>query len=106
MVFMTLRLTVRPEMTAHVINIVKSLMGPVSAEPDCHHFGFYSDITNDDKLMLFVEWASQEALNDHIQSDDFRKLLEAVEMSELTPEIKFITVSHIAGIELIKKLRG
>jgi quinol monooxygenase YgiN len=56
--------------------------------------------------MLMVEWESQEALEQHIQSDEFRKILEVMELAGRTPEIRFCTISDSAGFELVEALRG
>jgi len=105
-VIMTLRLTVPPEKTAEAIEIIKSMAGPISAEPDCKHVSLYSDINNDDALMLVEEWGSRKALHEHIQSDDFRIILEVMELSSRAPEICFNTVSERAGFELVEDLRS
>ena len=106
MVIMTLRLTVPPEKTVEAIEIIKSMAGPISAEPDCKHVCLYSDINNDDALMLVEEWESQEVIDQHIQSDEFRKLLELMELAGHAPEINFNTVSDSAGFEFIERLRS
>ena len=106
MVIMTLRLTVPPEKTVEAIEIIKSMTGPISAEPDCKQVSLYSDINNDDALMLVEEWGSQKALQEHIRSDDFRIVLEVMELSVRAPEICFNTISERAGFDLVERMRS
>ncbi len=105
MVIMTLRLTVRPEKKTDAISIINAMAGPILVEPRCKHFCLYSDVNNDDTLMLVQEWVSQEALEEHIRSDEFNKILVVIELATRAPEIRFNTVSDIAGFELIENLR-
>jgi quinol monooxygenase YgiN len=52
------------------------------------------------------EWESLEALKQHIQSHDFRKILEVMELASRAPEISINTVSYSEGFELIEELRS
>ncbi len=106
MITMTLRFTGPPEKIADVIAISNSIKEPICVEPGCNHFSLYNDINNDNALMLVGEWESQEALKQHIQSHDFRKILEVMELASRAPEISFNTVSDRVGFELIEKLKG
>lgn len=102
---MVLHLNVSPEKTADVISIINSISGPLSVDSSCKHFDLYSNTKNDDRLLLFEVWDSKEALEDHIRSDDFSKILAIMEISNQPPEICFDTISKSAGIEFIEKLR-
>jgi quinol monooxygenase YgiN len=106
MIIMALRLTVPPEKTADAIMTVNSMIGQMSVKPGCKHFRLYSDTNNDDALMLVEEWESLEALKQHIQSHDFRKILEVMELASRAPEISINTVSYSEGFELIEELRS
>ena len=106
MFIMTLRFTVPPEKAVEVVKIVKSMAGPMSVEAACNHFNLYRNLSNDDVLMLMVEWTSQEAIERHIQSDDFRKILEVMELSSQAPEICFDNVADRAGFDLVERLRS
>jgi quinol monooxygenase YgiN len=81
------------------------MAGPILAEPTCKHFCLYSDVNNDDTFMLVEEWVSQEALEEHIRSDESHRILIVIELASHAPEISFKTVSDIAGFELIESLR-
>jgi quinol monooxygenase YgiN len=51
------------------------------------------------------QWKTQEALDKHISSDDFRRILAVLDLSVGPPEVKFVTASHTTGMELIEELR-
>jgi hypothetical protein len=57
-------------------------------------------------LMLREMRSSDDDLKRHVRSGDYRNVLLVTEMAIEPPEIKFQTVSHSAGIEIIEKARG
>ena len=106
MIIMTLRFTVPTEKISDVIEIINSIKEPICVEPECKHFSLYSDINNDNALMLVGEWESQETLEEAIQMEDFSRIFVVLELASRTPEISFDTVSDRVGFELIEKLKG
>ncbi len=106
MITMTLRLTVPPEKTMEAIRIVDSIGGSVSAEPDCRLFILYRETANDDALMLCEEWETWEALEDHIRSKRFKRILILIDLALEPPDVRIDTLSESAGFELISILRS
>jgi len=89
-----------------VINIFESFSGPISVQPGCKGIRLYSDVNNDDDLILVEEWNSPADLKRHVLSDDFLKILAVMDMADEPPEIHFHEVSSTKGFELVKKLRN
>ena len=56
-------------------------------------------------LQLEEMWRSEEELERHLRSDEYRKVLLVLEMALKQPEIRFDTISSSTGIETIKKAR-
>ena len=106
MIIVILRLLVPPEKRSDAVQVIRSIIGPTEADPDCMLCRLYSETEDSDSLVLMEQWTSQEGLERHIRSDDFRKILAMLELARERPEIKFVKVSNTAGMELIKELRG
>jgi quinol monooxygenase YgiN len=105
MVIATLRMSVPPEKQDDVLRTLRSVMGPTRAQLRCISCQLYQD-AEDAKYVSFVqEWESREALNDHIRSDDYRKILAVMELASEKPEIKFIEALKTHGMELIEEVR-
>ncbi len=51
------------------------------------------------------QWESDEALNDHIRSDLYRRLLAGLELSRRQPEVRFYYCSKTKGLELVEAKR-
>ena len=56
--------------------------------------------------ILYVErWGTREALQRHVRSDMYIRLLHAMDLASEPPEIFFYEVSGEKGMELIRELR-
>ena len=106
MVIATLRMSVPVENQDDVLKTLRMVMGPTRAQLRCISCQLYQDVEDKNLVYLIQEWESQEALDDHIRSDHYRKVLAVMELASEPPEIRFITATHTAGMELIERLRG
>lgn len=102
---MMLRLSFSPEKTSEAVSIINSAAGPTRDDPECTSFHFYREISNDDVLTLWEEWKTLEALEQHIRSTEFLKILTAMDLASLTPKVCIQTLSDRKGFEFIKNLR-
>jgi len=50
-------------------------------------------------------WRSREALERHLRSPLYCRVLEAMELSRQPPEVEFFAVQDIGGLELVEKAR-
>jgi quinol monooxygenase YgiN len=57
-------------------------------------------------LTLIEEWESREALDRHVRSNDYRKILAAMDLASEPPEVQFCSVLKESGMELIEEIRG
>ena len=75
--------------------------GPTRARRDCRHFGVYESTDDPRELILLSEWTSQDALETHIRSEDFRVVLAAMDASDPEPHFQIDTVEATEGFELV-----
>ena len=106
MVIGTLRILLSPDRRAEVIQILQSIQGPVSALPDCAGCHIYEEEDPEPAVVLVERWESEAALEEHIRSEAYRRILGAIERSGSPPEVCFDFVSASKGMELIERLRG
>jgi quinol monooxygenase YgiN len=77
----------------------------VRAQPGCAACDIY-DEQGPEAAIVFVErWESDAALDAHLRSEAYRRVLAAIELSGGRPEIRFEHVSVSEGIELIERSR-
>ena len=95
MIIVTLQVRVLAERREEVLQILRTMLEPARVKPGCISFRSYQDIENESRLCLVEEWNSKHDLDRRIRSDDYRKLLELMEMSAEKPELLFHTVSIV-----------
>lgn len=106
MVIGTLRIPTSPARRADVIEILRSIQGSVLAQPGCKLCQVYEE-QGPGAAVVFVErWESRAALERHIRSETYRRILGAIELSASPPDVRFDEVSSTEGIDLIERLRS
>jgi quinol monooxygenase YgiN len=100
MVITILQLKAAPEKRLNIIKTINAMIGR------CLHCELFGSTQNDDKLVLLEKWESQETLNQHIKSEEFRKVLAAMDTACEPPEINFYEVDSLAGMDLVEKVLG
>jgi quinol monooxygenase YgiN len=105
MVIGTLRIPLSPDRRVKVIEVLRSVQGRVLAQPGCTACQIYQDDGPEPAVILIQRWDSALALEEHIRSEIYRRILGAVELSGCPPEVRFDHVSTSEGMELIQRLR-
>ncbi len=106
MVVSTVKVLVVAQKRDEALQIVRSYIGPVCAQPGCISSRIYQDVNDPNTLTLFEEWKTREDLDRHLRSNDYRKILALMELSSEPPEIRFDSVSHLGGLGVIEEARG
>ena len=101
MIFVTLKMTVRSEKRRDLIETMRGMLEPARVERGCLSYCLYEDVENRNAFVLLEEWETQKDLESHIRTDNHRRILELMDLLSEQPELRFNTVSHTAGMELI-----
>ena len=80
MFFVSIRMTASPGKRMEITQALASLMGSIRAKKGCHGCNCYQSVEDEDELCLLGEWDSQESLDSHLRSDDFKVLLGATHL--------------------------
>ena len=106
LVIFILRVMVPQSRRTAAIKTLKAMIGPTEVIPSCQSCRLWSAVEDPDELILLEQWSSKEGLEDHIRSDEFRKVLAVMDLASQEPEIAFVEGSSREGIELVERLRG
>lgn len=86
-----------------VLESMRASLAPVAACLECT----VAFETGEDGAIVYTErWQSGEALREHLRSNIFLRVLEAMEYSRCAPEIAFYAVSEVGGMEQIEIARA
>ena len=102
----TLKIVPLTDRRGEVIEILRSVQGPMLAEPGCTACHIYEESAADHAVVLVERWESEAALEAHIRSEAYRRILGAIELSGAPPVIRFDHVSASEGMERIEQARG
>jgi quinol monooxygenase YgiN len=105
MIVGTHRILPAPDRRAEILEVLKAIQGPVRAQPGCIACHIYEEQGAEQAIVLVERWESQAALEAHLRSEAYRRVLGAVELSGSAPEVCFDYVSATDGIELIERSR-
>src|SRR5689334_16267496 len=106
MVIGTFSMPLSPDSRAEMLEMLQSIQEPVLAQPGCKGFHIYEEQCGEAALVLIERWASVAALEDHIRSNVFRLILNAMDLSCGQPDVSVEHVYANEGMELIQRLRS
>lgn len=105
MVISTLRIVMAPRRRAEVLKTLTAQLGPTRVQPGCVRCDLYRDVESPDVITLVEEWGTQPELDSRLRSEDYRAVLEAIELSTEEPVLHFDTVIRRGGLEIVASAR-
>jgi quinol monooxygenase YgiN len=106
MIVGTVRIPPCPNRQLEALEVLRSIQGQVLAEHGCVAFDIYEEQGPERAVVLVERWETQEALEVHLRSDAYRRILEAIELSGAPPGVRYDHVSASEGIELVERTRA
>lgn len=101
-ILVTLKMIVRPERRSDLLETMRGMLEPTRVERGCLSYRLYEDVEDINTFVLVEEWKTQKDLESHIRTDNQRRLLALMDLLSEQPELRFNTVSHTAGMDLIE----
>ena len=102
----TIRITASENPDGEIVRVLRSLIEPTRVETGCISCGLYKDLHDPGIIVWVEEWKTQEDLERHLRSRQYKKVLAAFDMSSSQPEMRFNTVVETKGMQLIADARG
>ena len=106
MITATLRLTASKKQKGEIVRLLRSLIEPTRVQTGCTSCGLYKDLHDPGVIIWVEEWNTQDDLEHHLRSPQYKKILAAFDMSNSQPDMRFNTVVETKGLQLIAKARG
>lgn len=95
-----------PQTIHEALQILHSIVERTRAEAGCISCSVYRDMENEHLFVFEETWRSEEALQHHLRSEDYRKVLLVMEMAITPPVIRFDTITDTGGVEVIVDARS
>jgi quinol monooxygenase YgiN len=106
MIVGTLRILPSPNRRGDVLEVLQSVQGHVLAQEGCSAFDIFEGQGPEKAVVLVERWDTQATLEAHLRSEEYRRILGAIELSGGPPEVRFDSVSATEGMELIERARN
>ena len=106
MILSTVRMVIPPQKRGEAVGILNAMVERTRAQSGCLSCRIYHDEQVEAVFLVEELWKSQEDLDRHLRSEDYRHVLFVAEMAVEPPEIKFQTISQSAGVEIVERARG
>ena len=105
MIHATIRMKMPVQKAKQAMEILRSVAERTRVEPGCISCRIYRDDQEEHAILIEEFWRSQEELERHLRSAEYRNVLLVVEMAHEKPEINFCDFSGSTGVETIEKAR-
>ncbi len=95
-----------PGKRQEILDILFSVKGPTLATPGCRACSIYEEQGDEQAITYIEHWQSPAEMYRHVRSPLYSRVLEAMELSSIEPEICFHMIMRTEGMELIENLRS
>jgi len=101
----TIRMLIPLNKQSEALEILSVVSGQVQFDPHCISSRLYRSVDEARAIMLEELWESDQGIFQHLKSEAYRRVLLVIEMAEEPPDIRFDTITHSGGVEVIEKVR-
>ena len=105
LVTLTIEMNVRPEVQGQALQLLRSGVGLTEAKAECQSCRVSRDALDDNRLRYSETWTSEVAMQRHIQSEAFRRVLTAMDLCSEEPQVIIGNLSGHSGLSYLRKLR-
>jgi quinol monooxygenase YgiN len=105
MTLITIRMNVLPEKRLELSQTIASLSSNIMMEKGCQRCDFCQSVEDENKFFLHEEWDTQENLENHLKSDNFKVIRGTMNLLQEPYEKTFHTVYQTAGRTVAPKLQ-
>jgi quinol monooxygenase YgiN len=106
MITCTLRMAFALAPRDQALQVLRSLKGPVRSQPGCAQTLLMQDVHDDSVITWVSRWRSRDALDQHLRSTHFRRLMAVMELAAEAPDVVFEDGSELRGLDLIHEVIG
>jgi len=95
-----------PDVIDEALQVLRSLVGPVRAEPGCTATRLLMDLGDPLAITFVAEWQDRRDLQQHLRGASFRRILATIELAARAPTLEIDEVLSRRGFDLIEEELG
>lgn len=105
MYFSIVKLDVLPSQRHTVMDVLESVKGPTSSLAGCLGCSLTVDEGTSSTICYQEQWRDREALDQHLRSPLYARILAAMELSRTPPLVEFFEATKAGGLDLVAMAR-
>lgn len=106
MLALRLHMEFSPEAWDESVAVLRSLLGPVRAEPGCRATRLLLDADRARGLTWVEEWRDVTDFEQHLAGSSFRRIVAVIELAAAPPQVEIDDVASRRGFELVEEILG
>ncbi|MDY0281233.1 MAG: antibiotic biosynthesis monooxygenase [Salinivirgaceae bacterium] len=95
----------RPGDAAKLIDVLDSMCALLATDADCLGCHLMVEAGENPTVRYLERWRNREALDRHLRSSLYGRVLEAMELSAQPPGVEFLEVLNAGGLEVVEQAR-
>ncbi len=95
-----------PQLVGEAVQVLRSLLGPVRAEPGCSATRLLRDVDDGGVLTFVEEWRNEASLEGHLRAPTFRTILAVMDLAATAPTVEIDGISSRRGFDLVVEVLG
>ena len=95
-----------PEKLDAAAQLLFSVVGQIEVKPGCRRCWVGRSVGEESYVDYQEMWDSEKAFRRHIRSEEFQRVLAAMDLCDEEPCVMIGTLTGNYGIEFLRKLRG
>ena len=88
-----------------IIEVLESVQRVILTKANCLGSLLMVEALTAKTICYMEQWRTREALDNHLRSTLYCRVLEAMELSSLPPTVEFYGITYIGGMDLIERVR-
>lgn len=105
MIIGIIKLWAAPEHKELLVSAIRTIATRTEGMPGCRESALYLASGDEGGLLYLELWESNEDMQRHLKTDNYRKLLSLIELSVYAPVVSFFEVVLQGGIERVVEAR-
>jgi len=101
----TIAMRFDPAAVPRALELLFSASGPIRAKRGCKSCRVQKDASDPCLLRYAEEWISEDAFRRHIRSEEFWRVLVAMDLCSEEPEVAIGDLSVRYGMDVLRKIR-
>ena len=103
---LSVRMEIEPQSVREAVQVLRSLLGPVRAEPGCSATRLLRDLDDERAMTFMEEWRDGASLQRHLRAATFRRILAVMELADAAPTVEIDEISSRRGLDMVEEILG